>query len=94
VADLHIDRQSAAYIDDPDTPTWPQPVGNSKSKEKGKRWVGMASVAFANSMSCLHVELMKYLGNESGDCSENNCLRFILNVLLTNIGHSTRWCCD
>jgi hypothetical protein len=73
-ADVHIDRQSATYIDDPDTPIRTRSVGNLKSKEKGKQWVGMASVAFANSTSCLRVELMKYLGDESGDCSERNCL--------------------
>jgi len=61
-----VDQQSAAYIKDPDTPV--RFVG----KGKDKRWVGMASVAFANSMTCLRVELMKYLGDKSGDCGEND----------------------
>ena len=74
VADVCVDRQSAAYIDDLDTPIRTRSVGNLKNKEKGKQWVGMASVAFANSTSCLRVELMRYLGDESGDCSERNHL--------------------
>ena len=64
---VDIDQQSAAYVKDPDTPV--RPVGKGKGKDK--QWVGMASVAFAKSTSCLRVELMKYLGDKSGDHSEN-----------------------
>ena len=63
----HVDKQSSTYIKDPDTPVLIRSVRN---KEKGKQWVGMASVAFANSISCLRVELLKYLGDKSGDCGK------------------------
>ena len=68
----HIDKQLTAYVKDPDTPV--HPVGKGK---KDKQWVGMASVAFANSMSCLRVELMEYLGDKSGDHGTNTSVPFI-----------------
>ena len=49
-------------IKDPDTPVLVRSIG----KMKEKQWVGMASVAFANSTFCLRVEFMKYLDNKSG----------------------------
>ena len=64
---VDIDCQSAAYIKDPDTPV--RSVGKGKGKDK--KWVGMASVAFAKSTSCLRVALMKYLGDKSGDHSKH-----------------------
>jgi hypothetical protein len=70
-AEKDIDKQSIMYLDDPDTPVWAWSVGSAKGKEKGKQWVGMASVAFANSTSCLRTELIKYLGDKSMDFSEN-----------------------
>lgn len=81
-AETCVDRESDIYIKDPDTPVKIRSVGNSagrgkgkgKDKGKGKQWVGMASVAFANSTSCLRVEFIKYLGDNSGDYSENNYL--------------------
>ena len=68
-ADEDIDQQSNAYIKDPDTPVQIWSAGG-----KGKQWVGMASVAFANSTSCLRVEFTKYLGDKSGNYSEDYCL--------------------
>jgi len=65
VAETRVNQDSDAYTKDPDTPIQIRSVG------KGKQWVGMASVAFANSTSCLRVELIKYLGDTSGDCGEN-----------------------
>ena len=65
VADRHVDQHSGTYTKDPDTPIQIRSVG------KGKQWVGMASVAFANSTSCLRVEFIKYLGDKSGNYSEN-----------------------
>lgn len=70
-AERHVDKQSGIYIKDPDTPVQIRSVGNSKGRERGKQWVGMASVAFANSISCLRVECVTYLGDNSGDLSEN-----------------------
>ena len=71
-AEKHINKQSSAYIKDPDTLVQIQAVGNLKGKEKGRQWVGMASVAFVNSMLCLHVQFVEYLGVNSGDFSEND----------------------
>ena len=68
----HINKQSTAYVKDPDTPV--RPVGKGK---KDKQWVGMASVAFANSTSCLRVELMEYLGDKSGDHGTNTSVPFV-----------------
>jgi len=72
VAEKHIDQLSSTYIKDPDTPIQARMVGNSKSKGKGKQLVGMASVAFANSVSCLRIAFAKYLGDNSGDHSEDD----------------------
>lgn len=63
-----VDQKSSAYIKDPDTPTR---IQSARKKGKGKQWVGMASVAFANSPLCLRVELLKYLDDKSGNCSED-----------------------
>ena len=65
----HVDQQSSTYIKDLDTPVCSVGKGG-----KDKQWVGMASVAFANSTSCLRIELMKYLGDKSGDHGENGHL--------------------
>ena len=65
-----IDQRSTNYLKDPDTPV--RFLGKGKKGKKGKKWVRMASVAFANSISCLRVELLKYLGDKSGDHGENN----------------------
>jgi len=94
VAEKRVDQQSSTYIKDPDTPVQIRSVGNSKGKGKGKQWVGMASVAFANSTSCLRVEFVKYLGDKSEDYSENCHLWHAANILLMTLGYSTRWCCD
>ena len=67
-----INKQSTAYVKDPDTPV--RPVGKGK---KDKQWVGMALVAFANSTSCLRVELMEYLGDKSGDHGMNTSVPFV-----------------
>ena len=66
-ADKRIDQQSNVYVEDPDTPVRICSAGNLKSK----KWVGMASVAFVNSQSCLRREFAKYLGDKSGDCGKN-----------------------
>ena len=65
----HVDKQSTAYVNDPDTPV--RVVGKGG---KDMQWVGMASVAFANATSCLRVELINYLGDKSGDHGENGHL--------------------
>ena len=85
----HVDQQSSTYIKDPDTPV--RSVGKGG---KDKQWVGMASVAFANSTSCLRIELMKYLGDKSGDHGENGHFQYSPSVSLMTLGYSTRWCCD
>jgi len=73
VAETRVNQCSAEYIEDPDTPVQIRSVG------KGKQWVGMASVAFANSTSCLRVEFVKYLGDKSGDYGEN-ATRYIIRM--------------
>lgn len=93
VEEQRVDTRSSAYLKDPDTPVQIRSVGNSKSKEKGKQWVGMASVAFANSTSCLRVEFAKYLGDNSGDHGETS-IQDSSKSLLTTPGYSTKWCCD
>ena len=41
VAEKCVDKQSGAYVKDPDTPIQIRLVGKSKGKEKGKQWVGI-----------------------------------------------------
>ena len=65
VAGTRVNQNSSTYIEDPDTLVQIRSVG------KGKQWVGMASVAFANSTSCLRIEFIKYLGDKSGDYSKS-----------------------
>lgn len=72
-----VDQRSATYLKDPDTPV--RPVRKGK---KDKQWVGMASVAFANSTSCLRVEFTKYLGDESGDHGANARSTVLLRLTL------------
>ena len=67
VAERCVDRESSVYIKDPDMPVLVRSIGNKKEKQ----WVGMASIAFANSTFCLRVEFMKYLDDKSGDHSKN-----------------------
>lgn len=71
VAEKSINQQSSAYIKDPDTPLRTWSAGNLKGQGKGVQWVGMASVAFAKSVSCLRVEIIRYLGDNSGNHGEN-----------------------
>lgn len=63
-----VNQKSAAYIRDPDTPMRIRPAMKGSG---GVQWVGMASVAFATLKSCLRVELIKYLGDESVKCCES-----------------------
>ena len=89
---VDVDQESAAYIADPDTPV--RPV--TKGKGKDKQWVGMASVTFAKSTSCLHVELLNYLGDKSGEHGGNGYSWSVSkrSADTTYTGYSTRWCCD
>ena len=71
VAEQSVNQQSRSYIKDPDAPLKTRSVGGSKGGGKGIQWVGMASVAFAKSVSCLRVEILTYLGDGSGNHGEN-----------------------
>ena len=91
VTEEHVDQRSKAYINDPDMLVQIQSAGKGA---KGKQWVGMASVAFVTSMSCLHVEFMRYLGNRSGKICRNARSQLSPSALLMKIGYTTRWYCD
>ena len=56
----------------------------------------MATVAFAKSTSCLRIELLNYLGDESGDHGGNGCSWSVSKRSADTIYtvYSTRWCCN
>lgn len=91
VTEEHVDQRSKAYVNDPDTPVRIRSAGKGA---KGKQWVGMASVAFATSMSCLRVEFTRYLGDRSGKICRNARSQLSPSASLMKIGYTTRWCCD
>ena len=56
VAERCVDRESSMYIKDPDMLVLVRSIGNKKEQQ----WVGMASIAIANSTFRLRVDFMKY----------------------------------
>ena len=68
--EVSIDQDSAAYVQDPDAPVTTQ--SSRKRAKVGRLSIGMASIAFATSASCLRLEFIKYLGDKSGDHSESS----------------------
>lgn len=67
--EIDVNRDSDAYVQDPDAPVTIQ--STRKKAKVGRSSIGMASIAFATSASCLRLEFIKYLGDQSGNHSKS-----------------------